>query len=297
MRKFNDILENAKQCEKKNLVVPQPRSKRVFTAINEAKKAGFITPVLVDTEDISRENLSSLGIDHTGYEFVEIENPSSALAEAMQILHRNEADMIFQGDLNGKYFLDTIAENDGGIVQMNALSYVSLFELPTENKMILLTDTFIQEFPDLKQKIRILTNALSLTDILGIEKPNVAALTMLERVNIAVPSTTDAAVLAKMSERGQFNATVDGPLDIDCASSPEKAQRKGIKSPVSGKVDIYLLPDIESGYCIAEVMTYLGRAPSAGILLGSDIPIILNLKFEPTESLVLNIALALLRTP
>lgn len=295
MRNFTDILENAKRREKKSLAVLQPRSKRVFTAVDEAKKAGLISPVLIDTKGKSNEMLSSFGMNRSGYEIVEVDNPVQIMDEALRIVRGNEADMIFQGDTDSKYFLETVTHNNTGIAQINDLSYVSLFELPAEKKLIFLTDTFIQEFPDLRQKTKILTNAISFAGILGIEKPHVAALTMLERVNITVPSSMDAAVLAKMSERGQFNAVIDGPLDIDCASSPEKAMRKGINSPVSGKVDIYLLPDIESGYCIAEVMTFLGRAKPAGTLLGSKFPVILNVKFEPVESVLIDIALSMLR--
>ncbi|MBW2560615.1 MAG: phosphate butyryltransferase, partial [Deltaproteobacteria bacterium] len=138
-------------------------------------------------------------------------------------------------------------------------------------------------------------NAIFLANSLGIEKPKVAALSMVELVNPAFRSTTDAAILSKMSQRGQLNATVDGPLDVDCASSLERARRKGVESPVSGEVDIFLLHDIESGYSTVGLIVFLGKAKSAGALIGSKIPIILNLKFESTDSILINIALANLR--
>jgi len=95
----------------------------------------------------------------------------------------------------------------------------------------------------------------------------------VELVNFHVPSSVDAAVLSKMSERRQLKGLIDGPLDIDCASSRERSRRKGLESPVAGQVDIYLLPDIESSYSIAEVLVFLGRRTLAGSLMGSRIPL------------------------
>jgi len=49
--------------------------------------------------------------------------------------------------------------------------------------------------------------------------------------------SVEAAILAKMSERGQIkNCIVDGPLAFDNAISKEAAEHKGIKSPVAGAV-------------------------------------------------------------
>ncbi len=81
---------------------------------------------------------------------------------------------------------------------------------------------------------------------LGVDKPNVAAVCALELVNPDMPETVDAAALAKMADRGEIeNAVVDGPLAFDNAVSEEAAAHKGIFSPVAGKVDILLVPDMK----------------------------------------------------
>ena len=295
MRNFNDVLAEARKRKKNIMVIPDPRSTRVLTTIDKASKSGLISPVLVGNGSLIRENLAALKIDTEKYKIIDEQDSSRALAKSINLLHKNEAGMIFQGDIDIKEFMKAVTDNDGGITETESLSYVSLFELPSQDRITLLTDTYIQEFPDLRQKVKILTNAISLANSLGIEKPKVAALSLVELVNPAFTSTLDAAVLSKMSERRQINAIIDGPLDIDCASSLERARRKGVDSPVSGEVDIYLLPDIESGYSVVEIMVFLGKAMTAGALMGSNIPIILNLKFETTDSILLDIALATLR--
>ena len=295
IRNFDEILAEAKRKETVSIVTPDPQSKRVLAGINKAKVSGLIEPILIGNGRLIEENLSSLKMDTDRWTIIDEEDTSRALGKAIKMVGNQEADMIFQGDIDIKEFMKAVTDNDGGITETESLSYVSLFELPSQNRITLLTDTYIQEFPDLRQKVKILTNAVSLANSLRIEKPKVAALSMVELVNPDFRSTTDAAILSKMSERGQLNAIVDGPLDIDCASSFERANRKGLDSPVSGDVDIYLLPDIESSYSIVEVLTFLGGAKTAGVLMGSNIPIILNLRFEPTDSILINIALASLR--
>lgn len=296
IRNFNDILAKAKSKEITSMVIPNPQSKRVLTAIYKAKAYGLIEPIIIGDRHSIEENISLFLDKHTdGYKIIDEPDSSQALSGAIKMLDDQEAKMIFQGDINIKEFLKAITDERHGITKASSLSYVSLFELPSEDRTILFTDTCINESPELKQKVNILANAVSLANSMGIEKPKVAALSMVELVNPDFRSTTDAAILSKMSERRQINAIIDGPLDIDCASSFERAKRKGLNSPVSGDVDIYFLPDIESGYSIVEVLTFLGGAKTAGALMGSKIPIILNLRFEPTDSILINIALATLR--
>jgi len=295
MQSFNDILGEAGKLTEQVMVVPDPRSERVLSAVHEAQQAGLIVPVLIGDQWSLNKKLFSMNIQTDGYRIIDEPDTSRALAKAIKLIQQKEADIIFQGDTEMEDFLQAVTNDTTGIATAQSLSYVSLFELPSQNRLILLTDTYIQEFPNVQQKITILNNAISLANSVGIETPKVAALSMVELVNPTFISTLDAAILSKMSERKQINAIVDGPLDIDCASSLERATRKRVQSSVSGEVDIYLFHDIESGYSVTELTVFLGKASAAGALLGSDIPIILNISFETAYSLLVDIALARLR--
>jgi phosphate butyryltransferase len=151
----------------------------------------------------------------------------------------------------------------------------------------------VNNYPGVTEKQLILEHAIKLAGLLGIDAPNVAALAAIEQVNPSIPSTLDAAVLSKMSERKQFgNAVVEGPLDIDCALSHLAAGRKGLKSVVTGNVDIYLVPDIESGYLLTQSLVFFGKMEMAGVLMGLTKPVILNLPFVLRENRLVEIALA-----
>ena len=178
----------------------------------------------------------------------------------------------------------------GGVI-----SLVSLFQLLKREKLILVTDTFINNNPILVEKQQILTNALQLARILGIETPKVAVLVAIEQVNPGIPSTLDAAVLSKMGERRQFGkAIMEGPLDIDCALSKVAAGRKGLQSIVTGNVDIYLVPEIDTGHLLAEALVFFGKMETAGMVMGASKPVLMNLPFVSAENRQVEIALACL---
>ena len=99
----------------------------------------------------------------------------------------------------------------------------------------------------------------------------------METVTAKVPSTIEAAALCKMAERGQITgALLDGPLALDNAISPEAAAIKKIASPVAGRANVLVVPDLEAGNMLAKSLSFLAGAEVAGIVLGARVPIILT---------------------
>jgi phosphate acetyltransferase len=91
-----------------------------------------------------------------------------------------------------------------------------------------------------------------------------------------------------MAERGQITgALVDGPLALDNAISEEAAATKKIQSPVAGKANVLVVPDLEAGNMLAESLSFLAGADSAGIVLGARVPIILRSR---ADSLMVRLA-------
>jgi phosphotransacetylase len=175
------------------------------------------------------------------------------------------------------------------------MSCVSLFELPERNKIIMVTDTYIQNQPSLAEKQWILEQALRLAAILEILKPKVAVLAAIEQVNPGIPSTLDGAILAKMADRRQFGDIVlEGPLDIDCALDRKAAARKGVHSEVTGNVDIYLAPEMDTAFMLSQLLVYIGNMPLVSAVAGTRSPVVLDLPFVTQDNKVVEIALAAL---
>jgi phosphate butyryltransferase len=157
------------------------------------------------------------------------------------------------------------------------------------------TDAGMVIAPDLKQKADSIVNASIVARALGIEPPKVAVLGAIEVVNEKMPATLDAAILSKMSQRGQLGkVVVDGPFALDNAVSIEAAKHKGIESPVAGQADILIMPDIEAGNIFYKAMVFLGKAEVASSIVGGKIPIILTSRADSDRTKLYSIALNVL---
>ena len=214
----------------------------------------------------------------------------SQVEEALRMVRENEADVLVQGNITIPEFFK-ILEGEG--VKKENLCFTLVFEDLIRGKLLFLADAYIHDFPSLEEKIGICRELVDFVKLFGI-KPKVAALAAIETVNPAIRSTVDAAVLSKMSHRGQIDAEVEGPLDIDSALSKVAAKRKGVDNEVSEDVDVLLCPDIESTFALCHFLTEVGKFPAAGVLLGAE-PIVIHPRFIPNKNKAVEVALSALR--
>jgi phosphotransacetylase len=168
-------------------------------------------------------------------------------------------------------------------------------DVPSYAQPVLITDAAINIAPDLEVKADIIRNVVDLARAVDIEDPKVAILSAVETVSARMGSTLDAAALCKMADRGQIaGGTLDGPLAFDNAVSVEAARVKGITSPVAGKADVLVAPDLEAGNMLAKQLEYMGNAKAAGLVLGARIPIALTSRADDDLSRMASCALALM---
>ncbi|MDQ1278245.1 MAG: Phosphate acetyltransferase, partial [Thermodesulfobacteriota bacterium] len=261
-----------------------------------ASSAGLIIPILVGASSSLAALVGGSPLAVEKYELGEENDPGRIMRRAVAIVRDGRGDILMQGGAAPRELLEALRDKEQGLLPKGGVpSYVSIFSLLKREKLILVTDTFINSNPTLVEKQQLLMNALQLARLLGIEAPKVAVLAAIEQVNPGIPSTLDAAILAKMGERRQFGkAIVEGPLDIDCALSQVAAGRKGLQSVVTGNVDIYLVPEIDTGQLLAETLVFFGKMQTAGLVMGASKPVILNLPIVAAENRLTEIALACL---
>jgi phosphate butyryltransferase len=107
-----------------------------------------------------------------------------------------------------------------------------------------------------------------------------------------MPGTVDCACLSRMAQRGQIKgAVVDGPLGLDNAISGKSAEVKEITSPVAGKADIILCPNIETGNAIYKTLIEFARAKCGAIVVGTKVPVILTSRADSHDTKLMSIAL------
>jgi phosphotransacetylase len=291
---FREVIETAQKGGAKRLAISFPEQKDI-EILGKAANIGLVIPCLVGDGNAIEGMVKGTSLKSLKYEIVDEKNQKEALGEAIRIVRDGRADMLMQGADTHQALMDAIIDIKNGLRKGKLVSYISVYELPTQEKLFLVTDTFINNSPTLAEKQIILDHAIRLAGILGIAAPKVAALAAIEQINLNIPSTLDAAILSKMSERKQFgSAVVEGPIDIDCALSEASALRKGLRSAVTGKVDIYLVPEVDTGHLLAEALVFFGAMQAAGAVMGTAKPVILNIPFIPEKNRMVEIAMAAL---
>jgi phosphate butyryltransferase len=290
---FSDILAAAKQGGPRRLAIPVPTAVDVSLAA-AAATAGLAIPCFAGDAGAITDLAAATTLREGAYDLWEEKDSRRSLARALTAVRSGAADILLQGGVSAPDFAAALQDREKGLGLKGAtVSYTSIYSLRKREKLILITDTFLNNRPTLVEKQQILANALELARLLGIETPKVAVLAAIEQVNPGIPSTLDAAILAKMGERRQFGkAMVEGPLDIDCALSRAAAGRKGVQSPVTGNVDVYLVPEIDTGHLLAEALVFFGGMQTVGAVLGTAKPALLHLPFVTHENRLTEIALA-----
>lgn len=291
---FEGLIAAAKEEGAKRIAIPVPTQADVDAAA-QAAKAGLVTPCFVGDMGLIGDMLGKCPVSKFNHDMIGSKSAAGAMSAALSLVREGQADILAQGGYDRNLFLESVLAPGKGILEKKTASYISVFQLIKSNKLIFATDTFLNDCPKLTDKQVILENAIELAARLGIAAPKVAVLAAIEQVNPGIPSTLDAAILSKMSERKQFGrAIVEGPLDIDCSLSHVAAERKGLKSPVTGKVDIYLVPEVDTGYLLAEMLVFFGKMRAIGLLAGFSAPVLVNLLFIAGENRVAEMALACL---
>ena len=261
----------------------------------EAERAKMIVPILVGPEHKIRAAASQAKIDLTPYEIVSTPHSDAAAAEAVRMARAGEVEALMKGALHTDELMHAVVDGALGLRTKRRISHVFGIDLPGYPRPLFVTDAAVNVYPTLADKRDIIQNAIDLAHALGIHEPRVAILSAVETVTEKIRSTLDAAALCKMADRGQIRGGIlDGPLAFDNAVSLEAAKTKGIVSPVAGRADIFVAPDMEAGNMLAKQLEYLADAQIAGIVLGARVPIILTSRADNTLARLGSCALALL---
>ncbi|WP_407308991.1 bifunctional enoyl-CoA hydratase/phosphate acetyltransferase [Desulfosporosinus sp. SB140] len=290
---FESLLDQAKSRGRTKVAVAAAADKEVLEAIKLAEMEGLITPVLIgDVEVIKQLALEiELKLDRT--ELIHEPNPIEAAHKAVDAVVDGQAHFLMKGLINSSDFLRAVLRPERGLRTGRLLSHLAAFQIPGFSRLLFVTDGGMNIAPELGQKKEILENSLLYLKVIGMDLVNVIALAANEAVSPKMPTTIDAKALADMNQKGEFpNAIVEGPLALDGAVSAVALKHKGISSRINGDVDLFLVPTIEVGNVLGKSLVYFAGATMAGILLGSQVPIVLTSRNDTPRSKLMAITLA-----
>ena len=293
--KYERLIARAKQVPPAQTIIVHPCDESSLRGAVEAAELGIIKPILVGPAARINKVAQEHKLQISGFQVIDAPHSDAAAERAVELIHEGKGELLMKGSLHTDELMRAVTNSKTGLRTERRISHVFIMDVPTYTDTLFVTDAAINIFPDLDAKRDIVQNAVDLFTQVGLGTPRVAILSAVETVTSKIPSTIDAAALCKMADRGQItNAILDGPLAFDNAISPEAAKIKGIQSPVAGKAQILVVPDLEAGNMLAKNLIFLSKADSAGLVLGARVPVILTSRADSVRSRMASCAAAVL---
>lgn len=276
------------------VAVAHPCDATSIESVMAAMRAGIILPILVGPEAKIRAAAEAAGVDLGEIEILDAPHSDAAAEMAVGLVREGRCEALMKGSLHTDELMRPVVARDG-LRTKRRVSHCFVMDVPGHADPLIISDAAVNIAPTLAEKMDITQNAIDLAHALKFQQVRVAILSAMETVNPGVPSTIEAAALCKMADRGQITgALLDGPLALDNAIDPEAAAIKKIVSPVAGRANVLIVPDLEAGNMLAKSLTFLAGASAAGVVLGARVPIILTSRADSLETRIASCAIAAL---
>lgn len=294
---FEELLKDIKKKTiRKTIAVAAAHDREVLASASAARREGIADFILIGQIAQLRTILVELDEVPDDWSIVDEPDDFKAVQHAVLLASTGKADALMKGLLQTSVFLKAIFHKEYGLVAPGSLvSQITVTEFPAQNRLVLLSDCAINVSPSYIEKVQITQNAVALAHRLGIECPNVACLAPVEVINEKMQETIDAAMLSKANERGQIKGCrIDGPLAMDNAIAPEAAASKRITSPVAGRADILLMPNLCTGNALDKSLRYFAELNTGSAVIGAGVPIIMTSRSDSARNKLHAIALSVL---
>ena len=286
--KFDDLVKKLKGGHKPVIAVVAPTGDNIYSALSEVENDGLCSFLLVGDENkIASEVKESRLKD---FSILDSDKPAD---DAVDAILNNKAHVLMKGKVDTSVFMKAVLKRKEELLTSSLLSHLLVVET-NEGKLLGVTDGGMNIAPDLQQKAAITQNAIDIFTNIGIENPKVAVLTAMEKVNPAISSSIDAALLSKMGERGQITGgIIDGPLAIDLALNKKACEIKGVHGPIQGDADILMVPDMNTGNIFGKSLILCAGYAGGGLIAGASFPIIMLSRGDEAREKKNSIILAL----
>jgi len=291
--KYQRLIDFCKALPPTSVAVAHPCDETSLSGAMDAAKLGLIVPILVGPKEKIEATAKKFGIELGNAEIVDVEHSHAAATRAVELVREGRAEALMKGSLHTDELMSAVVRRDTGLRTSRRVSHCFVMDVPSYSETLIVTDAAVNIAPTLRDKVDIIQNAIDLAHALNFPEVRVALLSAMETVNPDVPSTIEAGALCKMADRGQITgAILDGPLALDNAINLESVAIKKIDSPVAGRANVLVVPDLESGNMLAKSLSFLAGADAAGIVLGAKVPIILTSRADSVMTRLASCAVA-----
>lgn len=294
IKSFKELFDNLKTKGREKIIVAGGEDIESLKALKDCYDYGFGEGILVGNRAEIEKCISSLGEGNYIKEIIEAKDDTEKARKAVEKV--KEGGTLLKGKIKTATLLKAVLNKEWGLRTGKIISDVFVFEdrREKEPKLVLMSDGGVNIRPDVNTLVAIINNAVEVAHQLGIETPKVALLAAVETINPDTEETINAGIISKMNQRKQITGCIiDGPLALDNAISEFAVQKKGITSPVAGKADILIVPDIAAGNIFGKALTYYANYPVGHVLVGTKAPVIISSRADKSDVKLNCIALSI----
>jgi phosphate acetyltransferase len=293
--KYQRLIDYCKTLPPTPTAVVHPCDRSSIEAAVQAANLGLIAPILIGPRAKIEAAAKAADVDISALPLIDAPHSHAAAEAGVRLVREGKAEALMKGSLHTDELMGAVVRRETGLRTARRVSHCFVMDVPSYEHALIVTDAAVNIAPTLAAKADILQNAIDLAHAMQVKEVRVAILSAMETVNPNVPSTVEAAALCKMVDRHQITgALVDGPLALDNAISLEAAKIKKIDSPVAGRANVLMVPDLEAGNMLAKSLSFLAGADAAGIVLGARVPIILTSRADSLTTRMASCAVAVL---
>ena len=291
-RRYENLLAACAGLPPATVAVAHPCDTSSLEGALAAKKQGIISPVLVGPKAKILQAAADAGLDIGGLPIEDAPHSDAAAEAAVELVREGRCEALMKGSLHTDELMGAVVARETGIRTARRISHCFVMDVPGHKDPLIITDAAVNIAPTSpKRSTSCRTRSIwrgrcvsrgAGRDPLGDGDRQPEG-----------PSTIEAAALCKMADRGQIvGGILDGPLALDNAISEESAAIKHIVSPVAGRANVLVVPDLEAGNMLAKSLSFLAGADAAGIVLGARVPIILTSRADSVVTRLASCAVA-----
>ncbi len=260
-------------------------------AIHRAMDEGFIDVIHLGNEQRLRPLIGGDGSRET---IVDIPDGDAAARAAVQLIRYGHADVLMKGIINTDNLLHAILDKEQGLLPRGTvLTHLAVMETPAYDKLLFFSDAAVIPSPTREQHIAMLRYAINATHAFGIAEPRIALIHCTEKVSPKFPHSVDYAYIVEHA--AEFDTSIiDGPMDVKTACDAHAAQTKGINSPIQGRADVLIFPNIEAANVFYKTVSFFASAQMAAILAGTQCPVVLPSRSDTLLTKYYSLAVACL---
>ena len=289
---FEQIVARAKQSSRRErVVIAGADSENILLGAFEAQDAGFATPVLVGEKEKIQPMLARLGLEGKEYRLVETQAGENVTQKAIDVINRGEGDILMRGNIQTREFLMPLLEKENGLRTDRILTHIDLVSMPEYPKLIAIGDVTVNIRPSLQRKKKIIRNMTETLELLGIQRPKIALLSLVEKVSFHMRDTVEAQELVKEHhEKPMGNCELAGPIAYDLILSKEAARLKDYDCPYCGEFDGIVAPELLAANVIVKCWQMHAHARTCGVVVGAKIPVALTSRSDDKDVSFLSLA-------